>query len=101
MALAGVIVLFENKNLVFLGTSTEKGNDPLPFATGTYNFHRGGGRGGRIKKKSMKFHHGSIALIQKNCLLQSLLPLQVKLTMQLQNMSAKNPLQQALGGSKS
>lgn len=31
----GVIVLLENRNLVFLGTSTEKGYDPLPFATGT------------------------------------------------------------------
>lgn len=35
MACDGVIVLFENKNLVFLGTSTENGLDPLPFATGT------------------------------------------------------------------
>lgn len=35
MAFDGVIVLFENKNLVFLGTSTENGFDPLPFATGT------------------------------------------------------------------
>jgi hypothetical protein len=35
MALAGVAVLLENKNLVFLGTSTEKGYDPVPFATGT------------------------------------------------------------------
>lgn len=35
MALAGVTVLLENKNLVFLGTSTEKGYDPPPFATGT------------------------------------------------------------------
>lgn len=35
MAFAGVSVLLENKNLVYLGTSTEKGYDPLPFATGT------------------------------------------------------------------
>lgn len=35
MAFAGVAVLLENKNLVFLGTSTEKGYDPVPFATGT------------------------------------------------------------------
>jgi len=35
MAFDGVIVLFENKNLVFLGTSTEKGFDPPTFATGT------------------------------------------------------------------
>lgn len=40
MAFAGVDVLFENKNLVFLGTSTEKGYDPLPFATGTWNFQK-------------------------------------------------------------
>lgn len=36
MAFDGVIVLLENKNLVFLGTSTGKGYDPWPFATGTY-----------------------------------------------------------------
>lgn len=35
MAFDGVIVLFENKNLVFLGTSTENGFELLPFATGT------------------------------------------------------------------
>lgn len=38
MALDGVPILLENKNLVFRGTSTENGYDPLPFATGTYNF---------------------------------------------------------------
>uniref|UniRef100_A0A2P2M9H8 Proteasome activator subunit 4 n=1 Tax=Rhizophora mucronata TaxID=61149 RepID=A0A2P2M9H8_RHIMU len=37
MAFAGAIVLLENKNLVFLGTSTEKGYEPPPFATGTCN----------------------------------------------------------------
>lgn len=37
IAFAGVLVLLENKNLVFRGTSTEKGYDPLPFATGTCN----------------------------------------------------------------
>ena len=37
IAFAGVEVLLENKNLVFLGTSSEKGYDPLPFATGTYD----------------------------------------------------------------
>lgn len=37
IAFAGVVVLLENKNLVFLGTSTEKGYDPLPFATGTWD----------------------------------------------------------------
>lgn len=35
IAFAGVAVLLENKNLVFLGTSIGKGYDPLPFATGT------------------------------------------------------------------
>jgi hypothetical protein len=35
MAFAGETALLENKNLVFLGTSTEKGTDPVPFATGT------------------------------------------------------------------
>jgi hypothetical protein len=38
--LDGVVVLLENKNLVFLGTSTEKGYDPLPFATGTSNIFK-------------------------------------------------------------
>lgn len=38
MAFAGVTALFENKNLVFLGTSAEKGYDPFPFATGTWKF---------------------------------------------------------------
>lgn len=37
IAFAGVEVLLENKNLVFLGTSSEKGYEPLPFATGTYD----------------------------------------------------------------
>jgi hypothetical protein len=40
MAFAGVLDLLENKNLVFLGTSTEKGYDPLVFATGTSNMFR-------------------------------------------------------------
>lgn len=35
IAFDGVAVRFANKNLVFLGTSTENGYDPLPFATGT------------------------------------------------------------------
>jgi len=35
IAFAGVEVLLENKNLVFLGTSSEKGYELLPFATGT------------------------------------------------------------------
>ncbi|WVY89512.1 hypothetical protein V8G54_035026 [Vigna mungo] len=34
IAFVGVEVLLENKNLVFLGTSREKGYEPLPFATG-------------------------------------------------------------------
>jgi hypothetical protein len=37
IAFAGVEVRLENKNLVFLGTSSEKGYDPLPFATGTWD----------------------------------------------------------------
>lgn len=36
MAFDGVCDLLENKNLVFLGTSIEKGYDPPPLATGTY-----------------------------------------------------------------
>lgn len=35
MAFAGVEVLWENKNLVYLGTSTENGYEALPFAKGT------------------------------------------------------------------
>jgi hypothetical protein len=35
IALEGVLVLLENKNLVFLGTSTGKGYDPFPPDIGT------------------------------------------------------------------
>lgn len=40
MAVAGVTTLLENKNLVFLGTSMEKGYDPLPLAIGTCDNNR-------------------------------------------------------------
>lgn len=40
IALDGVDVLLENKNLVFLGTLTEYGYELEPFATGTWNYHR-------------------------------------------------------------
>lgn len=35
IALAGVPLLLENKNFIFLGTSRAKGYDPLPLDTGT------------------------------------------------------------------
>jgi hypothetical protein len=35
IALEGVLVLLENKNLVFLGTFNGKGYDPLPLDIGT------------------------------------------------------------------
>lgn len=38
MAFDGVTVRFANRNLVFLGTSIEKGYDPLPLATGTCSY---------------------------------------------------------------
>ena len=37
IAFAEVEVLLESKNLVFLGTSNEKGYEPHPFATVTYD----------------------------------------------------------------
>lgn len=40
MALDGVDVLLENKNLVFLGTLTEYGYELEPLATGTWNYQR-------------------------------------------------------------
>uniref|UniRef100_A0A0A9DEV7 Binding n=1 Tax=Arundo donax TaxID=35708 RepID=A0A0A9DEV7_ARUDO len=40
IALEGVLVLLENKNLVFLGTSTGNGYDPFPLDTGTSNMFK-------------------------------------------------------------
>lgn len=62
MAFAGVIVLLENKNLVFLGTSTEKGYDPLPFATGTYNYKWGYVYIWNVSTRTYFIHHLSQAL---------------------------------------
>jgi hypothetical protein len=40
IALASVLVLLENKNLVFPGTSTGKGYDPFPLDIGTSNMFK-------------------------------------------------------------